>query len=224
MKRVAGWLAGLVFRNAGWKLLALALAVLIWILVASEPELATFVAVPLQYKNLPPELEISSTLIESVYLELRGPAGELRSMTDARRPSVVLDMSKVRPGERTFVIDDDSVRLPQGVKLLRAAPSQVRFDFERRSYRDVPVRVRFTPDPNSGYEVADYAVSPTQLPIVGPESHVARINVAVSDPVDLTGVVGRAEFHVNAFIEDSYVRFASPPTVAVTVTMRKKQS
>ena len=31
-----------VFENAGWKLLALAVAVVIWALVASEPELATF--------------------------------------------------------------------------------------------------------------------------------------------------------------------------------------
>ena len=44
----------------------------------------------------------------------------------------------------------------------------------------------------------------------------------VTDPVDVSGVVGSAEFHVNAFVEDPYVRFQSSPQVTVAVTMKKK--
>jgi len=34
--------------------------------------------------------------------------------------------------------------------------------------------------------------------------------------------VGTARFHVNAFVEDAYVRFAESPQVTVAVTMKKK--
>ena len=54
------WIRELLFENLGWKLLSLAVAVVIWALVASEPELSTFATVRLEYKNLPDELEISS--------------------------------------------------------------------------------------------------------------------------------------------------------------------
>ena len=64
--------------NAGWKLLSLAAAVLIWISVASEPELATYVSAHVEYKNLSPSVEISSDVVETVYLEVRGPAEALR--------------------------------------------------------------------------------------------------------------------------------------------------
>jgi hypothetical protein len=214
-------LRGYLTDHFGWKLLALAIAVLLWVIVGSEPDLSTFVTVPLEYRSLPEDLEISSNLIESVTLEVRGPSGELRSLADERRPVVILNMGGVRAGERTFAINDSNVELPRRVRLVRAVPSQVRFDFERRRVRTVPVRVRFANAP-AEYEVARYSASPQELAIVGPENHVARMTVAVTDPIDLTGVIGTAEFRVNAFIDNPYVRFQSSPVVTVDVIMRKK--
>jgi YbbR domain-containing protein len=183
--------------------------------------MSTFVSVPLEYKGLPGDLEISSNLLESVYLELRGPSGAIRGLSD-RRPVVVIDMAAVRPGEQTFSVGDGNVRLPAGLRLVRAIPAQLHFGIERRVSRAVPVQVRFGPARQAGYEVDHFAVSPAQLNVTGPESHVARINHVATDPVDLSGVVGRTEVRVNAFIEDSYVRLQSSPTVVVDVTMKKK--
>jgi hypothetical protein len=222
MKRFGQAFLHAVTHNFGWKILAVILAIFIWGLVASEPEIASFATFSLQYKNLPADLEISSSLIENVYLELRGPSGELGRLNNLRS-AVVLDMTGVRPGERTFALGESEVRLPRGVRLIRAIPSQVRFDFEKRVIRDVPVRARFNLDRQPDYEVASFTVTPPQLRIQGPESRVARVAAAVSDPIDLAGVVGTAEFRVNAFVEDSYIRFPSLPTVVVSVTMKKKQ-
>ena len=183
--------------------------------------MASFAAVSLQYKNLPQDLEISSSLIETVYLEVRGPSGELRTL-NTHRPALVLDMSGVRVGERTFALTEKDVRLPRGVHLVRAIPSQVRFDFERRTARDVPVKVRFNFERQPDYEVESFTVTPPQVRIQGPESHVARVAAAVSDPIDLAGVVGQAEYRVSTFLDDSYVRFQSSPTVVVALTMKKK--
>src|SRR3954471_17877872 len=119
MKRSWKRILGLLVDNMWWKLLSLAIAVLIWALVASEPELSTFSTVRVEYKNLPDDLEISSEPVSAVALELRGPSGDLHGVTDVR-PSVVLDMSNARPGERTYTIGDDTVRLPRGVRLVRA--------------------------------------------------------------------------------------------------------
>ena len=44
----------------------------------------------------------------------------------------------------------------------------------------------------------------------------------VTDPIDVSNVVGTSEFRVNAFVEDPYVRFEGSPQVTVTVTMKKK--
>jgi len=213
-----------ITENIGWKLLALAIAVLLWIVVASEPELSTFVTVPLAYKNLPQDLEISGDPVNSIALELRGPAGELRSLgeTGGLRPAVVVDMTGVQQGERTYPIGDRNVKLSRGVRLVRAIPSEARFEFERRGMRMVDVYPRFSGEGTNGYRVDHFTVEPKQLQVVGPASRVARIASVVTDRVDVSSVVGASEFRVNAFVEDPYVRFAGAPQVTVAVTMKKK--
>ncbi len=213
----------LLVRNLGWKLLSLAIATLLWILVASEPQLSTFATVRLEYRDLPSDLEISSEPVGSVSLELEGPAAELRGVSDGGiHPAVVIDMSGVQPGERTFTVDSGNVKTSRGVRLVRAIPSEVRFRFERRAERSVPVRVRFAGEGAHGYYVARAIAEPSELQIVGPASRVARIAAAVTDPVDVTNAVGSSEYHVNAYVDDPYVRFQTSPQVRVSVTMVKK--
>ena len=216
------WLLRLVFENFAWKALSIIIAVAIWALVASEPELSTFATARLEYKNLPDDLEIASEPVAEISLELRGPSGELRGIGDGVKPVVILDMSGITAGERTFAVDEGNLRLNRHVRLVRAIPSEVRFDFERRMVRLIPVQVRITGEGRNGYEVAVRQSNPGDLTVVGPASHVARLVAAVTDPVDVSTVVGTKEFRVNAFIEDPYVRFRTPPQVAVTVTMKKR--
>ena len=217
------WTLHLLFHKFGWKLLALAIAVVLWALVASEPELSEYATVRLEYRNLPDDLEIGSDPVSQVSLELRGPSGELRGVGDGIQPAVVLDMSDVQPGERTFTIGASNVKLARGVRLVRSIPSEVRFVFERRLVRFVPVLIRVAGQGPNGYTVAHQSVTPDRLEIAGPSSRVARIAAAVTDPVDLSSAVGTSQFRVNAFVDDSFVRFQSSPQVVVTVTMKKKR-
>jgi YbbR domain-containing protein len=216
-------LAGLLTQNLGWKLLSLGIAVVLWALVASEPELSTFAVVGVEYKNLPDRLEISSDLVSSLRLELRGPSGALRGLAEGgMRPEVILDMSGVEPGERTFEIGDGNVRLPRGVRLVGAMPPAVRFRFERSQTRTVRIRPRFTNEESGGYEVAQAVVSPKTVEIAGPASRVAKVSAALADEIDIPARAGTFEYQVKAYLEDPQVRFVAVPQVTVTVTVRKK--
>jgi len=215
------WAVTVVMNNLWWKVLSLAIAVVVWGIVANEPELSTFATVGVEYKNLPDDLEISSDPVSSVKLELRGPSGELRGVGDGGvRPEVILDMSTVQPGERTFPIGDGNVKLVRGVRLVRAIPSEVRFHFERHAERVVKVIPRFTE--RNGYEAADFSVIPDSLIIAGPASRVARLDTVLTDAVNIPAQAGVFDFQVNAYVDDPYVRFPTPQHVTVTVTVRKK--
>jgi len=214
---VTGWLTN----NIGWKLLSLAGAVVLWISVASEPELATLHSTPVQYKSLPNDLEISSNFVDNVALEMRGPSGRLRDLRETRT-AVVLDFSSVhQPGERTFTIDESNVTLPRGIQLVRAIPAQLRFRFERRVARKVPVEVRFSA-PREGYELADYHAEPTKLTVVGPESSVEKTKFVMTDPIDISSVISSAQFRVNTYLSEPQVRFQAASQISVHVTVKKK--
>jgi len=135
---------------------------------------------------------------------------------------VILDIANVQPGVRTFKIGEENVKLPHGVRLVSANPSVVRFEFDRRLVRSVPVRARFLGEGQNGYVVVSYSVEPPELRIEGPAKKVSRIAAVSTDPVDVSSVVGSSEFRVNAFVDDPYVRFETSPQVRVTVSMKKK--
>ena len=220
--RALHWLLKLATHNLGWKLLSLISAVAIWALVASEPELSTFVTVPVEYKNMPDDLEISSDSAASVTLEIQGPAGELDSAMPGPLAHVTLDMSRASPGERTFTVDNHSVKLPHGVRLVRAEPAQLRLLFEKLVPRQVPVEVRTVNDGTQGYYVTARQAHPAEVTISGPSSHVAKIVSVQTDAIDVTGVVTSKEFQTSAYVLDPLVKIQGGPEVDVKITMKKK--
>jgi hypothetical protein len=209
------------FRNTGWKLLSLALAMLVWIAIYREPEMTSVLSAPVQFRNIPGALEISSDIVESVDLETHGPAGLLRNLSE-KRVSVVLDFSGVHDaGERTFNIDRNNTNLPRGVDLVRAIPSQLRFAFERRIVRNVPVDPQVSGSLPAGLHVAKLVSTPLELAVTGPESKVRKLSAVHTDPVDLNGISEDHNVRVTAYLPNSQLRFNESPEVTVRVLVAK---
>jgi YbbR domain-containing protein len=212
---------GSFLHNFGLKLLSLAVAIVLWVVIVGDPEMMTSISAPIQYKNLPKDLELASEIPENVHLELRGPASKLATILE-ERTAVVLDLaSQPSPGERTFTIRQMDVNLPSGVSLARVVPAQLRLRFERREQRDVPVQVRFAGPPAAGYRVVRTEVSPERRTVTGPESRVNRIEFVETDQIDLSAVVSEAEFHVYCNTSDPLVTFDDTRMVSVKVWTEK---
>ena len=206
------------FRDWPWKLVCLFAAFLIWLAVASEPEMATVLRVPVQYKNAPRDLEISSDIAGTVRLELVGVSGQLKSFSAVPAP-VILDFSTVRaPGERTFNIDSSTIRLPKGVQLIRAVPAQLRYVFERRETRSVPVIVEWSGNPRG--QVVRVRTDPATLEVTGPQSKVALVQSVSTDPVNYKDVQSGQPVMTSPFIAEPQVRFVHFQPVRVTVILK----
>ncbi len=209
-------------RNLVWKLLSLIVAFFFWLNVASEPDLATIISVPVEYNNFPGGLEISSKIVESIDMEARGPAGQLRSLQDSRIAAVV-DFSTVNaPGERTFTLTAKQLNLPQGITLIRTIPAQLRFRFEKQLTREVSVNVKFSGTLPQGLSVAEVDVEPRELSITGPESRVRESKELVSDPFDLTGVTGDTQETLGVYEAEPEVRILDAPQVTVKIHIQHK--
>lgn len=211
---------GIFTRHLGWKLLSLVLAVLLWLVIVRDPELATVIPVPVLYRGMPEDLVINADL-QNVQLEIRGPSGQLTpdSLSGAM---VLLDLGNVEdPGDRTYMIRASNVVLPRGVVLFRSVPSQIRVHFERRAVRDMPVLVRFSSPVPEGYDVETVVVTPDTLRVIGPETNVENLTNVVTDSIDLSEVVGTTEFRVNSHVSDPQVGFESSPVVNVQVSVRR---
>jgi hypothetical protein len=209
---------GLLLDHFWWKLGALVLACLLWIASADEPEVTSTMGAPVEFKNVPSGLDISTGVTERVMLQLRGPASKLTALAASQRIAA-------RTGERSFTIGPANVQLPADISLVRAVPAQVHLKLERRVQKEVPVHLRFSGPPPAGFRVRMGEVQPERIRIVGPESRVRGIEAVDTDPLDLATVdttSGEAtEVMLNTFLADPHVSPAGSSVIRARVLLER---
>ena len=210
--------------NPLWKLGSLAAAILLWYFMVGAPEQVTLESVPLAYRNLRSELVLGSMPPDSIRLELSGhPRRLTRENLDGIK--VLLDLGNVRDrSEITHTLSEADLNLPPGIAFLSAVPAQLRLSFDRLSVREVPVSITTKGEPEQGYHIIKQEVTPERVSIAGPEARVNAITAVPTEPVDLGGNPGAAEYRVNVSLSDPRLDLRSSGAVLVRITMGKGSS
>jgi|SRR5208282_2907934 len=209
-----------VLKNLPFKLVSLAIAIMLWWAVGRDSAIEIPMTVPLEFQHAPANLEITSDYPFQVQVTVRGPEHLLQEM----RPSqvhAILDLEGAEPGERTYDLTASQVHVPHNAKVVQVMPAQFRISFDPRATRTVPVQPRVIGTLLGGYEMQKPVAQPSSVTIVGPERRVNTIESVMTDPVDATGVVGSATFTTHAYVADPLVRVQTPGPIHVTVATEK---
>jgi YbbR domain-containing protein len=209
-----------LLNNLAFKLVSLAIAIMLWWAVGRDSAIEIPMTVPLEFLHPPANLEINSDYPFQAQVTLRGPEHLLQEI----RPSQVhafLDLDGAEPGEQTFDLSASQVQVPRTVKVVQVVPAQFHINFDHRATRAVAVQPRVIGTLLSGYGMKEPVAVPPKVTIVGPERRVNTIAAAMTDPVDATGVVGSATFATHAYVADPMVRVQTPGPIYVTVTTEK---
>jgi YbbR domain-containing protein len=204
------------FRNLGLKVLAVAIATVLWLTVAGEHVVERSVRVPLEFRNVPESLEIVGAAPQNVDVQLRGSSAVLSRLQSGDIVAVI-DLARARPGSRLFHIRNDEVRAPFGVEVEQVTPPTLPLDIEKSARRSVPVAPATEGDPAPGFVVGGISANPSKVEIAGPESRVQQIESATTEPVSIAGARGRVRDSVTIGVADSSVRLVSPENADVIV-------
>jgi YbbR domain-containing protein len=208
---------------SGLKVAAVVGAIVLWSTFAGEPVSDASFEAHIDYVNVPEHLELNPDQAERVSVILRGPHSLLQDLR-TREVAIQADFSDVYgPGEKTLNVAEMNLGLPDGVHLVKAVPSQLRFTLEAQARREVAIQPQFVGSYEKEYALASVRLDPRTLVVVGPESRVALIDVVLTDPIDLSDVVGGRSFRVTAYLPDPYIRFEQDPSVSVDVQMHKRE-
>lgn len=202
------------FRNLGLKVLALALASLLWLTVAGEHIGERLMRVPLEFHNIPQDLEIVGDTPTTVDVRVRGSSGVI-SRLEPGEVAASLELGTARPGSRLVHIDE--VRAPYGVDVVQVTPSTVPLELEKTASRVVPVMPQLEGEPAPGFVVGRVTSEPATVRVIGPESRVRQLSEAVTEPVVVTGARERVRDSVTIGLPDSAVRLADAQQALVLV-------
>lgn len=207
------------FRHIGLKIVSIGLAALLWALVSGEQVVERALRVPLEFTNVPADLELVGDAPNSVDVRVRGSSGALGRIA-AGELIAILDLREAGPGRgQLFHLTGDDVRSPLGVTVVQVNPSTVAMSFEPSASKIVPIVPSFDGEPAAGFVVGTVTASPSMVELVGPGSTLATVTEAITEPVSVKGASAPFTDSVTVGSPEPSVRLRSAVIARVAVSI-----
>jgi YbbR domain-containing protein len=175
-----------ITHNLSLKLLSVVIAFGLWLFVNfGERDTEESLKVPLELRNVPAHLMITSPRVDFVDLRVMGPR-TLLGRIDRNQLAVPLDLRGVRPGQAVFRVGTDALSLPRGVKVVRITPAEVSIALERVKTKTLPVHLRVTGQPAENVRIIEIKVSPETVQVTGPESDLRELQAVNTEAIDVS--------------------------------------
>jgi YbbR domain-containing protein len=206
--------------NLGLKVLALIIAVGLWL--AGQRDIERAVEVPVEIRNVPAGLMVMDNRVDFVVLRLSGPR-TLVSTFDVETLKLSLDLSSAKSGPATFPLTSNSVdHIPRGVTVARITPPVINLRIEPVLKRALRVSVRFANQLPSAYRIAAVTVNPEMVSVHGPADEVRGMAFVETLPVDLETRRGSIRRTVRLSTEGKPLNVV-PDQVDVSITVDAAQ-
>ncbi|MEE4272735.1 MAG: CdaR family protein [Thermoanaerobaculales bacterium] len=199
-------------------IIALVTAVLLWYGLAGQQNQnisVRGVKASLTLVNMPRELVLTSSVPDTISLQLRGPLNKSLDATAGRE--VYLDLSDARPGTSSYTIDASGIPLPTDVEVVSIEPAAITLELERLVNGNVLLEPVVEGVPAPGFVIGEVKISPIQVNIQGPESRVNALERVETTPVSIEGATGPTETAVTPKLADPLLRSLTVVPIVVMV-------
>jgi YbbR domain-containing protein len=208
---------GLLFDNLGLKLVALLLAVVVYLNVYTDRPASMVVSFPILVTDLPDSLTVVDVSPPAVAAELRGTGKQLIRLR-VSEPPIKVSLAGVAEGHFERSLGPEDLPLPEGLRIQvdrMVSPRTLSMTLDRRVRRTVPVAPRVEGTPATGAAVGRAAARPDRAELVGPRGRIGSIDSLVLDPVAIGGQRDTVRATVGARVPEGAA--VSPMTFEVVV-------
>jgi len=204
-------LRNLVVRNWPLKLLAFFVALVLWLIFIPETKINAekTLAVRLEVRNVPREMELVERPTETVDITVRAPNRILNEITPSN-VFVRLDLQGATIYQKDFPLSRGMVILPPGAEVVGITPIQVSLKLELAREVQLEVFPVIVGNPAAGFRVGRVEVTPDHVLVRGPESKVRSRDRVTTTPVDVTGLSQSAVFEREMIMPKPELSLVSP--------------
>jgi YbbR domain-containing protein len=204
-----------ITRDWPLKLVSLALALGLWLLLAPSQKMSSekSLTIPLETRNVPPGLEIVERPAATVDITLRAPnrlLGEIGPSGLVAR----IDLERATVLQQEYALNPSMIAVPPGAHVVKISPSKVTIRLERTAAVTLEVHATLRGKPAQGFHIDGIEIDPPSLSVQGPESYVRATGAATTAPVDVTGLSQPTVFDADIILPRPELRFVSSRTSA----------
>ncbi len=210
-------------RHPAYLLVALIAASLMWYAATGKRRATISVRstkANLTLVNMPSDLLLTSSVPDTITLQLRGPL--TLNPAAGGIPEVFLDLTEAMPGRSTYAIDVSGVRLPPEVEVIAVEPTEIEIELERVLLRSLPLSPTVEGSPAPGFVVNLVQVDPPRITVQGPESRLSTLENVTTSALSVEGATGSIEAVVTPLLTDPLLRVltGSPVTIRVNIALQ----
>lgn len=202
--------------------IAFALVLVLWGFIAGQQRTEMWLTVPLEYRNIPTNMEIAGELVNKVEVGIRGPRGVISGVSQDQVRAHI-DLSQGLRGLNYARITTDNIRIPVGTEVTKINPSSMRIRLEDVKTRSVQVKAQFIGKLPQPLRLETVWVEPHFVVLQGPESRLTKVREVLTEPIDLSSITENTKISVGVDVNFPQIRLApnQPSHVAVEIKIEK---
>jgi len=155
-----------MWNNWQYRALALVMALMCWYVVSGQEKVETWLEVPLEFVNLPQQMEITSGLVSKIQVRIRGTSNQVRSL-NASRLAYKLDLGKIQVGSNVIPLVPESMAITSAVEVVEISPTRLDLVADVMVSKSVPVRLDWEGMPDDDLQFKNATIVPEQVTVTG---------------------------------------------------------
>ncbi|KIX12027.1 CdaR family protein [Dethiosulfatarculus sandiegensis] len=209
-------------KNWSLKLLALVLALSMWVFVVGQEQAEIALIVPVELTNIPKGTVVDGNVVSEVKVRVSGPRSLVRRVMDEHLSKTV-DLSGMKTGEHVFQVVPRELKLPAGVVAKHISPASFTVILAPRDTRQVSVHPKIKGKPAPGYELEEVTFKPDKVTIFGNKEDVQNLDWIWTVPIDVTNMKQNKVFNANLRLPPGLALGVDPASVEATIKIRAVQ-
>jgi len=184
-----------ILRTSGMQLLAVLIAVALWLQVHGQGTVSISMDVPLQVEGLNQDIAIINNLPDHIRVTISGLQARLNSLKpgDIRVPLKMAHIEK--PGVVDQALEITSIRLPAGLTATKLQPDRLQVQLDRVVQRKIALNPQV--DVPKGWLAKNISLQPSQVLLAGPEVWLDALSEVDTTPVHPEAKSGSFKFTVS---------------------------
>ena len=162
-------------RNIRYKIISVICAIMVWFWVTDQTESFSFlgtktVPVQVELRDIPANLVILNELpVVRVDVSGQNRDKDIHAYIDLKNPAI---------GEASYTIEVEPV---DGMTVKKISPQSLPLNIDKLSDKPMPIQVRVTGKPASGYAAGDPILTPGEVVVRGPQGTIDKMEKVVVD-------------------------------------------
>ncbi len=216
--------AGLFTRNAAEKLIAVVLALVLWVAYGYQRDVVQRdVTVPIEYRNLASDWVLEEPKAMEAKVMLMGPEQAFRLFAPSNL-RISLDLNSVKQGDQQITLSSSMIKTPSNISVVGIKPERIHVIAYRLISMNVPIEVRTTGALPPGLTLDRIEAVPAFVPaLVSPRAYKNGVVLKIK-PLNLQDIQGTVTLSRELVVPPD-VRFPDEktPMVNVTITVHSKR-